>query len=91
MLLVLQAHVFLGFAGRYTVYYSVYYSVYLQQQRPKKKALVKKKKGACFSGVRWAGTQFTCFTRTTVQILTPEELRGQVISLLALLVQKYQY
>ncbi len=24
-----------------------------------------------------AGTQFTCFTSTTVQILTPDELRGR--------------
>ena len=50
VLLVLQAHVFLGFAGRYTVYYSVYYSVYLQQQRQKKKALVKQKKAHVFLG-----------------------------------------
>jgi hypothetical protein len=65
------------------------------------------------------GTQFTCFTSTKVQILTPEELEGSskvvifamavrgskegavcameelsrqvLLSLLALLVQKYKY
>jgi hypothetical protein len=54
------------------------------------------------------GTQFTCFTSTKVQILTPEALpvrtipahvlecrsgtqAPQVLSLLALLVQKYKY
>jgi hypothetical protein len=40
------------------------------------------------------GTQFTCCTGAKVQILTPEELRArgpQVLSLLALLVQKYKY
>ena len=46
------------------------------------------------------GTQFTCFTSTKVQILTPEELlqheeavdfERQVLSLLALLVQKCKY
>jgi hypothetical protein len=44
-------------------------------------------------------TQFTCFTSAKVQILTPEELRQalavtvpllQVLSLLAVLVQKYK-
>jgi hypothetical protein len=34
--------------------------------------------------------KFTCFTSTKVQVLTSEE-RDQVISLLALLVQKYKY
>jgi hypothetical protein len=38
-----------------------------------------------------AGTQFTRFTSTKVQILTPKELWSQVLSLLALLVQKYKY
>ena len=38
-------------------------------------------------------SRFSCFTSTIVQILTPEELRvrGQVLRLLALLVQKYKY
>ena len=38
-------------------------------------------------------SRFTSFTSTKVQILTPEELRvrGQVLHLLALLVQKYKY
>ena len=35
------------------------------------------------------GAHLTCFTGTKVQILTPEE--AQVLSLLALLVQKYKY
>ncbi len=41
------------------------------------------------------GTQFTCFTGTKVQILTPGQKPGatlkKVLSLLALLVQKYKY
>jgi hypothetical protein len=38
------------------------------------------------------GTQFTCFTGTKVQLLTLRERAGQeeVLSLLALLVQKYK-
>jgi hypothetical protein len=40
-----------------------------------------------------AGTRFTCFTSTTEQSLTPEELLcvEQVLSLLALMVPKYKY
>ena len=57
--------------------------------------------GVCGSGD--FTTRFTCFTGTKVPILTPEELRASgrdrsgalplagVFSLLALLVQKYQY
>jgi hypothetical protein len=42
-----------------------------------------------------AGTQFTCFTSTTVHILTQkleelETLRAEVLDLLALLVLKYR-
>jgi hypothetical protein len=42
-----------------------------------------------------AGTHFTCFTSTKVQILTPDELRARsassfVLNLLALLVQNYK-
>jgi hypothetical protein len=54
--------------------------------------------GSCvFSG---PGTRFTCFTSTKVRILTqklvpspsaPVSFQGQVLSLLALLVQKYAY
>jgi hypothetical protein len=50
-----------------------------------------------------SAAQFTCFTSTKVQMLTPEELpcqpqqpppytaTSQLLSLLALLVQKYEY
>jgi hypothetical protein len=38
------------------------------------------------------GTQFTCFTSTKRKILTlPEAALAQVLSLLALQVQKYKY
>jgi hypothetical protein len=38
------------------------------------------------------GTRFTCFTSTKVQILTQKALEGgEVLDLLALLVQKYKY
>ncbi len=46
------------------------------------------------SCVPGTGTQFTCFTSTKVQILTPEELRARrqaYVSLLAFLVRKYKY
>jgi hypothetical protein len=38
-----------------------------------------------------AGAQITCFTCKKVQTLTPKELQPQILSLLALLVQKYEY
>ena len=37
----------------------------------------------------YIGAQFTCFTSTNVQILTPEELRRGRLTAFALLVQKY--
>ena len=43
---------------------------------------------ACRRAAR--GARFTCFTSTTVQILTPEALL-EVLNLLALLVPKYKY
>ena len=38
-----------------------------------------------------AGAQITSFTCTQVETLTPKELQPKVLSLLALLVQKYKY
>ena len=47
---------------------------------------------------KWHSTQFTCFVSTKVQILTQQQHRradaccdAAVLSLLALLVQKYKY
>ena len=44
-------------------------------QNKERGGLLKGKRNLVAAAHYWAGTQFTCFTRTKVQILTPEELQ----------------